>query len=68
MIRTTSKFNSQNQTNSVDSPNRSQATKISRQLRRFWGQFWQFSLYYGEFMAARSQSTASGQPQRTAGK
>ncbi|WP_413163453.1 hypothetical protein ACL6C3_29010 [Capilliphycus salinus ALCB114379] len=67
-MRTTSNFNSPNPTQSVDSRHRSQATKISEKLRGFFGQFWQFSLYYGEFIAARSQSPTSGQPQRTPAK
>ncbi|ERT08490.1 hypothetical protein M595_1473 [Lyngbya aestuarii BL J] len=66
MIWTTSKPNSQHKTDlSVDGDRRRQPTKVYSQVKRFFGEFWQFSLYYGEFIATRSNSQASSRGDQT---
>ncbi|EAW33477.1 hypothetical protein [Lyngbya sp. PCC 8106] len=66
MIWTTSKPNSQHRIDlPIDGDRNRQPKKAYSQVKRFFGEFWQFSLYYGEFIASRSHSQASSRGDQT---
>lgn len=62
MIMMISKLNSKTQTDlAPDSDCRSQSVKIYRKARGFFRKFWEFSRFYGEYIARSSQPTTASQ-------
>ena len=65
MIRTTFKCNFPRRSDLSARSDCGQPAKTYWQLRRFLGKFWQFSLYYGEFIGNRSHSQPPSRGERT---